>query len=56
MTNERPYQRPVSFEAALEELHANAGRDFDPDLVRHFGDLLRSDADLRSKLGTVRLS
>jgi HD-GYP domain-containing protein (c-di-GMP phosphodiesterase class II) len=56
MTNERPYQQPVSFEAALEELRANAGRDFDPDLVRHFGDLLRSDADLRARLSSLRLS
>jgi putative two-component system response regulator len=56
MTNERPYQQPVSFEAALEELRASSGRDFDPELVRLFGDLLRSDADLRSKLSTVRLS
>jgi putative two-component system response regulator len=56
MTNERPYQQPVSFEAALEELRAGSGRDFDPELVRLFGELLRSDAGLRSQLSTVRLS
>ena len=55
MTNRRPYQSPVSFEAALEELHANAGRDFDPELVRLFGDLLRTDAALRSHLTDLRL-
>jgi hypothetical protein len=55
MTNRRPYQDPVSFEAALEELHANAGHDFDPDLVRRFDDLLRTDGDLRSQLTTLRL-
>jgi hypothetical protein len=56
MTNERPYQAPVSFEAALEELTANSGRDFDPTLVRIFGELLRSDADLRAKLMELRRS
>ena len=56
MTNRRPYQQPVSFEAALEELNANAGRDFDPELARLFGDLLRTDADLRSHLTDLRLA
>lgn len=56
MTNRRPYQRPVSFEAALEELSANAGHHFDPQLVRLFGDLLRTDADLRSQLTELRLA
>lgn len=56
MTNRRPYQQPVSFEAALEELHANAGRDFDPELVRLYGDLLRTDADLRFRLTDLRLA
>jgi HD domain len=54
MTNRRPYQQPVSFEAALEELQANAGHDFDPDLVQRFGQLFRSDADLRSELLALR--
>jgi HD-GYP domain-containing protein (c-di-GMP phosphodiesterase class II) len=55
MTNRRPYQQPVSFEAALEELLANAGHDFDPELVRHFADLVRSDAGLRTELTELRL-
>ena len=55
MTNRRPYQQPVSFEAALEELHANSGRDFDPDLVQLFGSLIRTDFDLRSELTELRL-
>jgi HD domain len=50
MTHERPYQRPVSIEAALEELMASSGRDFDPTLVRLFVDLVRTDADLRTAL------
>jgi HD-GYP domain-containing protein (c-di-GMP phosphodiesterase class II) len=54
MTNRRPYQQPVSFEAALEELHANAGQDFDPDLVRHFMDAIRTDHALRTELTGLR--
>jgi putative two-component system response regulator len=50
MTNRRPYQQPVSFEAALEELAANAGRDFDPNLVFLFAELVRTDAALRAQL------
>jgi hypothetical protein len=56
MTNDRPYQQSVSFEAALEELTANAGRDFDPGLVRLFVELLRTDADLRARLTELRRS
>jgi hypothetical protein len=55
MTNKRPYQQPVSFEAALEELQANAGHDFDPELVPRFAELIRTDADLRSELSELRL-
>ena len=54
MTNRRPYQQPVSFEAALEELQANAGNHFDPELVRHFVDMLRSDGELRAELTDLR--
>jgi HD-GYP domain-containing protein (c-di-GMP phosphodiesterase class II) len=54
MTNRRPYQPPVSFEAALEELQANAGRDFDPDLVRQFTEVIRSDHALRTELTGLR--
>ncbi len=54
MTNRRPYQPPVSFEAALEELQANAGQDFDPDLVRQFMELIRSDHALRTELTGLR--
>jgi HD-GYP domain-containing protein (c-di-GMP phosphodiesterase class II) len=54
MTNRRPYQPPVSFEAALEELQANAGQDFDPDLVRRFTEVIRSDHALRTELSGLR--
>jgi hypothetical protein len=55
LTNRRPYQQPVSFEAALEELLAGAGHDFDPELVEHFVEMIRSDADLRAELTELRL-
>ena len=54
MTNTRPYQQPVSFEAALEELTANAGRDFDPNLVWLFAEMVRTDTELRSRLTELR--
>jgi HD domain-containing protein len=54
MTNRRPYQQPVSFEAALEEIQASAGNDFDPELVMHFVDLIRTDGDLRAELTDLR--
>ena len=54
MTNERPYQQPMSFEAAIEELTAGSGRDYDPNLVRQFAELMRTDADLRAKLTELR--
>lgn len=55
MTNKRPYQQPVSFEAALEELQANAGHDFDPELVRQFVELIRTNPTLRSELSDLRI-
>jgi hypothetical protein len=55
MTNRRPYQQPVSFEAALEELQASAGNDFDPELVKQFVDMIRNDAELRAELTDLRL-
>jgi len=55
LTNRRPYQAPVSFEAAVEELQARAGHDYDPELVIHFVDLIRNDAELRAELTDLRL-
>ena len=36
MTSDRPYRRALSWPAATEELHAQAGRQFDPDVVQAF--------------------
>ena len=36
MTGERPYRRPASWEAAREEIFAQSGRQFDPDIVQVF--------------------
>lgn len=54
MTNIRKYQQPVSFEAACEELLANAGRDYDPELAHRFVELVRTDGELRTALTELR--
>ncbi len=36
MTSDRPYRKALSFEMALEEIKANAGTQFDPDIVETF--------------------
>jgi hypothetical protein len=55
MTNRRPYQQSISFEAALEEIQGSAGQDYDPELVNQFVELVRTDADLRAELTDLRL-
>jgi HD-GYP domain-containing protein (c-di-GMP phosphodiesterase class II) len=42
MTTDRSYRRAVSTRAALEELEACAGSQFDPDVVRVLTELIRS--------------
>jgi putative nucleotidyltransferase with HDIG domain len=54
MTNDRPYRRGMSIEAALEELDRFAGRQFDPELVRLTIDLLRGSPALTADI--TRLS
>lgn len=53
MLTGRPYAPPISVSAALEELEADAGRQFDPELVRLLVD--RVGVVLRTRLeGDVR--
>jgi diguanylate cyclase (GGDEF)-like protein len=47
MTNDRPYRSAMSVEAALEQLRANAGRQFDPACVRELERYLDSEAAAR---------
>jgi putative two-component system response regulator len=55
MTHRRPYQEARSLGWALDELQRCAGRQFDPDLVRLFRDIVAADAELvRSMAGSPR--
>ena len=49
------YLDQVPYEG-IEEITANAGRDFDPTLARAFADVFRADAGLRTKLTELRRS
>ena len=47
MTTDRPYRRAMTFERAVEELHAYAGSQFDPRLVQ----LVANSSSIRRLLG-----
>nr|WP_268240013.1 HD domain-containing phosphohydrolase [Deinococcus humi] len=42
LTSERPYKEPWTPEAALLEIESQAGRQFDPQVVQAFGEMIRS--------------
>ncbi|AJE02590.1 membrane protein [Geobacter pickeringii] len=44
MTSDRPYRKALPVEAAVKELLDHSGSQFDPELVRHFVELLASGA------------
>jgi len=46
MTRGRPYKRPVTAEAAVEEINKNAGCHFDPQLVNVFNSIVDEDASI----------
>jgi hypothetical protein len=47
MTQDRPYRNAMTHEEAMDELRANAGTQFDPDVVAAFEHLVHARPDLR---------
>jgi HD-GYP domain-containing protein (c-di-GMP phosphodiesterase class II) len=47
MTSDRPYRAAMSHEMAMEELRANSGSQFDPDVVASFERLMAERPELR---------
>jgi HD-GYP domain-containing protein (c-di-GMP phosphodiesterase class II) len=50
MTTDRPYRAALSLEQALEELHANAGTQFDPAVVDALVAIVREERRSRPSL------
>lgn len=51
MISERPYRKPLSLEAAIEELKRNSGTQFDPDIVEVFLHLYKNN-ELENEIKT----
>jgi HD-GYP domain-containing protein (c-di-GMP phosphodiesterase class II)/methyl-accepting chemotaxis protein len=49
MTSDRPYRKALSLDVALAELHGNAGRQFDPEIVTVFSEAIEEGTILRSR-------
>ena len=49
MTSDRPYRKALSLDIAIEELHGNAGRQFDPEIVAVFSQAIEEGTVLRSR-------
>lgn len=43
MTNHRPYRRAMTHAEALRRIQDEAGRQFDPEVVRHFVAAIEAD-------------
>jgi HD-GYP domain-containing protein (c-di-GMP phosphodiesterase class II) len=53
MTSDRSYRRALPLETALEELHTNAGTQFDPDVVRVLVAVATAQAPSSARSGAV---
>jgi HD-GYP domain-containing protein (c-di-GMP phosphodiesterase class II) len=42
MTSDRPYRKKMDYDSAFREIEKNAGKQFDPEIVKAFGKLLKS--------------
>ena len=49
MVSHRPYRQARSYEEAFKELRRCAGKQFDPDLVEHFVEVIRASDESRRK-------
>lgn len=54
MTSDRPYRPAMTHEAALEELRANSGTQFDPQVVAAFEHMMERRPDLRTRVPARR--
>jgi HD-GYP domain-containing protein (c-di-GMP phosphodiesterase class II) len=51
MTSDRPYRSAMTHEAAMAEVRANCGTQFDPNVVESFEELMRLRPELRDNTG-----
>jgi hypothetical protein len=56
MTSDRPYRAAMPYEAAMAEIRANSGRQFDPVVVDAFEALLNRRPELRDQAGPREIS
>ena len=53
MTSNRPYRRAMSWRAARDEIFAESGRQFDPDIVEVFGEIEPELREIRRELAAA---
>jgi HD-GYP domain-containing protein (c-di-GMP phosphodiesterase class II) len=56
MTSDRPYRKAMSHEAAMAEIAANSGTQFDPAIAASFEHLMYVRPELRKRLATPRVN